>query len=273
MLIEQSQRPFSLSLSLFCLVYAAKSIFPVCLSHLHLDEFLLYGCLTIYRYIYLTEVFSYLKKMATHHIENGSSGNQYYFDANNASSVSPGQRSGQDRVYATSGTTAISTEYSPYAAGVSGVRSQQQHIQSDRNLYHEDNSSQLPQQHQSVAGFSKTTSQQQYQSSSSPVPQVRATVRAVTSQDQQQYQQRPQQSHSNYDQQASSQPSYVSSQQPQQQQQYQYDSRQQHTNVPGYYQSPGSAQYSNQNVDQRTESPTRNRDQYGQVLVRDLFRY
>ena len=199
--------------------------------------------------------------MASHYIENGNSGNQYYFDAN-TSSVSPGQRSGQDRVYTSPGATAtpaISTEYSPYPAGVSGARSQQQYVQPDRNTYNEDNSHQIPQQHQSVAGFSKTTPQQPYQSSSSPAPQVRATVRSVTSQEQQQYQQRPQQSYANYDQQTSS-----------QQQQHQYDSRQQsgqNTATSGYYQPPSSAQYPQPEVDQRTESPTRNRDQYGQVLV------
>lgn len=202
--------------------------------------------------------------MASHYIENGNSGNQYYFDSN-ASAVSPGQRSGQDRVYASPGatvTSAGSTEYSPYPAGVSGARlQQQQYAQSDRTAYNDENSYQLPQQHQSVAGFSKTTSQQQYQSSASPAPQVRATVRSVTSQEQQQHQQRPQQSYANYDQQASSQ---------QQPQQYQYDSRQQSGQNPtssGYYQSPNSAQYPQQEVQQRTESPTRNREQYGQVLV------
>lgn len=199
--------------------------------------------------------------MASHYIENGNSGNQYYFDAN-AGSVSPGQRSGQDRVYASPGATVTSvgsTEFSPYPAGVSAARSQQQqqYVQSDRKTYNEDNSYQVPQQHQSVAGFSKTTSQQPYQSSASPAPQVRATVRSVTSQEQQQ--QRPQQSFANYDQQTSP-----------QQQQYQYDSRQQsgqNTANSGYYQPPSVAQYPQQEVDQRTESPTRNRDQYGQVLV------
>jgi hypothetical protein len=223
--------------------------------------------------------------MATHHIENGGSGNQYYFDAN-SNVTSQGQRPTQDRAYASpvaNITSVSSSEFTAYPAGVSGARPQYQQVESGRNTYNEDDSYQLPQQHQSVAGFSKTASQQPYQSSPSSAPQVRATVRAVHSQEQQhassgQYQQqqhqqphqRPQQAYPNIEHQSSPQPSQISPQQ----QQYQYDSRQQsgqQTGVSGYYQSPGSAQYPHHELDQRTESPSRSRDQHGQVFVYAFF--
>jgi hypothetical protein len=211
--------------------------------------------------------------MATHYIENGSSGNQYYFDAN-SSSTSQTQKTAQDRTYASpiSTTTSVgSSEFSPYPTGVAGVRSQHQQIRSERNTYHEDDSYQLPQQHQSVAGFSKTVSQQQYQASPSSAPQVRATVRSVTSQEQQQQQQQQQQqAYVNYEQQASSQPSQISPQQ----QQYQYDTRQQAgqpISPSSYYQAPGPAQYLPHELDQRTESPSRSRDQHAQVFIYVFF--
>jgi hypothetical protein len=223
--------------------------------------------------------------MATHYIENGSSGNQYYFDAN-SSSTSQAQRSTEDRTYTSPITTITSvgsSEYSPYPAGVSGARSQYQQSRSDRNTYNEDDSYQLPQQHQSVAGFSKTASQQQYQSSPSSVPQVRATVRSVSSQEQQQqqqygssgqYQQQPQQrqqqAYVHYEQQGSPQPSQISPKQ----HQYQYDPRQQSgqsTDVSGYYQTQGSAQHPQHEFDQRTDSPSRSRDQHAQVFVHVFF--
>jgi hypothetical protein len=199
--------------------------------------------------------------MATHYIENGSSGNQYYFDAN-SNSTSQTQKSAQDRTYASpiSTTTSVgSSEFSPYPTGVAGVRSQHQQIRSERNTYHEDDSYQLPQQHQSVAGFSKTVSQQQYQAAPSSAPQVRATVRSVTSQEQQQQQQ---QAYVNYEQQTSSQPSQISPQQ------HQYDTRQQAgqpISPSGYYQAPGPAQYLPHELDQRTESPSRSRDPHAQA--------
>jgi hypothetical protein len=209
--------------------------------------------------------------MATHYIENGSTGNQYYFDANtNASSQV--QRSTQDRAYAspiTATTTIHPSEYSPYPAGVSGAHTQQQQIRSDRNIHNEDDPYQLPQQHQSVAGFNKNVSQQQYQSSPSSAPQVRATVRSVNSQEQQQQRQQ-QQAFISYEHQGSSQPSQISPQQ----HQHQYDSRQQlgqSTNVPSYYQTPGSAQHAHHEQDQRTESPSRGRDQHVQVFLHLLF--
>jgi hypothetical protein len=225
--------------------------------------------------------------MATHYAENGSNASQYYFDAS-SNSTSQVQKSTQDRTYAspiTTTTTVGSSEFSPYPVGVSGARPQQQQFQSDRNSYNEDNSYQLPQQHQSVAGFNKTVSQQQYQSSPSSVPQVRATVRSVTSQEQQkqqqhgssvQYQQQPQpqqrqqQAYVNYEQQGLPQSSQISPQQ----NQYQYDPRQQSgqpTGVSGYYQASGSTQHPQHEFDQRTESPARSRDQHVQVFIHVFF--
>jgi hypothetical protein len=221
--------------------------------------------------------------MATHYIENGSSGNQYYFDDGN-NAPSQAQRPTQDRAFTSPisiTTTAGPPEYSSYPAGVSSVRPQPQQIRSDRNTYIEDDSHQLPQQHQSVAGFNKSTIQQQYPTSPSPVPQVRATVRAVHSQEQQhassvqhQHQQqqsphqRQQQGFVNYEQPGSQQPSQISPQH----HQYQYDPRQQQgqpTGVSGYYQTPGSAApYGHHELDQqRTESPSRGRDQHVQVCT------
>ncbi len=212
--------------------------------------------------------------MATHYIENGNSGSQYYFDSNSNSTS-------QDRAYTapvTATASVVPSEYSPYAAGVSGARSQHQQMRSEQNAYDENDPYQLPQQqHQSVAGFNKPVSQQQYQSSPSSTPQVRATVRSVNSQEQQyassaqQPQQQPtqqrQQVYVHYDQQSSPQSSP-------QQQQYQYDPRQQSGQQPGgsaYYQAPGSAQYSHHEVDQRTESPSRSRDQHVQVFMDASF--
>ena len=217
--------------------------------------------------------------MATHHIENGGGGNQYYFDAN-SNVPSQGQRPTQDRAYPSpvaNITSVSSSEYTAYPAGVSGIRSQ---VQPERNTYNQDDPYQLPQQHQSVAGFNKTVSQQQYQSSPPSVPQVRATVRTVNSQEQQyassgQYQQqqqyqRPQQAYPSYEQQVPPPQSQISPQQ-----QHQYDPHQQQpgqqTGGSGHYQSPGSAQYPHQELDQRTESPSRGRDQHGQVFVYGFF--
>jgi hypothetical protein len=228
--------------------------------------------------------------MATHYIENGSAANQYYFDAaNNANPQA--QRPAQDRAYAspitTTTTTAGPSEFSPISTNVSGARPQIQQIRSERNTYNEDDSYQLPQQHQSVAGFNKSVTQQQYPSSPSPVPQVRATVRSVHSQEQQhassvqyQHQQQPQQRQHqqqgfvNYEQQGSQQPSQVSPQQ----HQYQYDPRQQQHHQQGqstvgsaFYQTPGSAQYGHHDLEQRTESPSRGRDQHAQVCTHFFF--
>ena len=218
--------------------------------------------------------------MATHYIENGSGGNQYYFDAGN-NAPSQAQRPEQDRTYAspvtTTTTVAGSSEFSSFPAGVSGARSQHQQSRSDRNTYNEDDTYQLPQQHQSVAGFNKSVTHQQHPSSPSPVPQVRATVRSVHNQEQQhasssvqhQHQQQSQQrqhqpGYVNYEQQGSQQSAQISPQH----QQYQYDPRQQQgqpTGVSGYHQTPGPAQYGHHQADQRTESPSRSRDQHVQV--------
>lgn len=223
--------------------------------------------------------------MATHYIENGSSGNQYYFDAG-SNTTSQTQKSTQDRTYASP--VAITTTVGPSEfstnppVGVSGVRPQYQQVRSDRSTYNQDDPYQLPQQHQSVAGFNKSVSQQQYQSSPSTAPQVRATVRAVNSQDQQfassaqyqqqqqQPQQRPQQPYGNYEQQSSPQSPQISPQH----HQYKHDSRQQAaqpTSASGYYQPPSSPPHPYHELDQRTESPSRGREQHVQVLTYLLF--
>jgi len=223
--------------------------------------------------------------MATHYIENASSGNQYHFDAS-SNTTSQAQRSTQDRTYASPvaiTTTVGPSEFSLNPAGVPGVRpqQQQQQVRSDRNTYNENDLHHLPQQHQSVAGFNKSVSQQQYQSSPSPVPQVRATVRSVSSQEQQfassaqyqqqQQQQRPQQAYINYERQSSPQSPLISPPH----HQYQYDSRPQAgqpTGASGYYQTPGSIQHPHPELAQRTESPSRGREQHVQVFIHFLFK-
>lgn len=228
--------------------------------------------------------------MATHHIENEANANQYYFDTN-SNSASQANRLIQDSTYnvPVAVTSLVSpSEYSPYPAGVAGARAQPQQIRSDRNAYAENDSYQLPQQHQSVAGFSKSLPQQPYQSSPSPVPHVKATVRTVNSLEQQQQpqqqqhvssaqfqqpqqsQQRQQQVYASYEQQGSPQVSRISPQQ----QPYQYDSRTQigqPTGVSGHYQIPTSAQYSHHEPNQRTESPPQGYDNHVQVFVDDTF--
>lgn len=229
--------------------------------------------------------------MATHYIENESNANQYYFNAN-SNAASQVQRPAQDASYAspvTVSTTVGPSEYSPYPVGVSGVRSQPQQIRSDRNVQGDNDPYQLPQQHQSVAGFSKNVPQQQHPLSSSPVPQVKATVRAVNSQERQQgspvqyqqqqappppqqqqqqqpSQQRQQQVYGNFEPQSSSQ----SSQALPPHQQYQYDPRQQvgqPSGVSGYYQAPNSPQYVRHEADQRGESTSQGHDPHAQVIV------
>ncbi|CAF1012285.1 unnamed protein product [Rotaria sordida] len=240
--------------------------------------------------------------MATHYIENEHNSNQYYFDGN-TNATSQAQRSTQDSAYVSPvavSTSVVSSEYTSHPAGVSGGRSQHQQIRSDRNVHVENDSYQLPQQHQSVAGFNKSAPQQQYQQPPPSSHQIKATVRTVSSQEQQQQQhgssvqyqpqqqqispqqqqispqqqqispqqqqispQRQQQAHANYEQQSSPQSSQVSSQH----QQYQHDPRQQ-VGQPlgnsGYYQVPSSVQHTRQELDQRTESPSRGRDQHVQ---------
>ncbi|CAM4896369.1 unnamed protein product [Rotaria socialis] len=226
--------------------------------------------------------------MTSHYIENESNANQYYFDANNKAAAQV-QRLAHDATYAspvTVSTIAGASEFSSYPVGVSGARSPNQQIRPERNGYVDSDPYQIPQQHQSVAGFNKSVSQQQYQSSSSPVPQVKATVRTISSpepqhassvQYQQQQQPQPtqqrqppqQQAYENYEQQGSPQSSRVLTQH----QQHQYDSRQQlgqSTGVSAFYQAPSSAQYTHHDVDQRTESPSRGRDPNVQVSVQQV---
>ncbi|CAF2104013.1 unnamed protein product [Rotaria magnacalcarata] len=226
--------------------------------------------------------------MTSHYIENESNANQYYFDANNKATAQV-QRLAHDATYAspvTVSTTIGPSEFSPYPVGVSGVRSPTQQIRSDQNGYVGSDPYQISQQHQSVAGFNKSVSQQQYQSSSSPVPQVKATMRTINSPEQQhaspiQYQQQQQsqstrqpqqQIYANYEQQGLPQSSQVLTEH----QQHQYDSRQQlgqSTGVSAFYQAPSSAQYTHHDVDQRTESLSRGRDpnvQVQQVPIRQI---
>ncbi|CAF4714172.1 unnamed protein product, partial [Rotaria magnacalcarata] len=75
------------------------------------------------------------------------------------------QRLAHDATYAspvTVSTTIGPSEFSPYPVGVSGVRSPTQQIRSDQNGYVGSDPYQISQQHQSVAGFNKSVSQQQY---------------------------------------------------------------------------------------------------------------
>lgn len=160
--------------------------------------------------------------MSTYYVDNPSTGGQYYFNANNTTT------SQSNRTYNSSGYPTSS--YS-----------------SNRI----DNSYQLPQQYQSVAGFNRNTTQQHYQTPRSPAPQVRATVRVVGSQEQYQLPNSPQ-------------PIQVSPQQ----HHFQFDSRQQpgHPTGPAVvYQTPGAAQFTHRNVDLWTEGPSQGQDHYVQV--------
>jgi hypothetical protein len=231
----------------------------------------------------IIDSFSFSKQdnvMATHYIENAASGNQYYFDDNSAATAQA-QRPAQDRAYPASVSTAAvpaipvgSSEYSSYpAGGVSGVRYQPQTVRTDRNVYNEGDVQQWPQQHQSVAGFNKTVAQQQLQSASSPtsVPQVRATVRTAASQEQQivspgQYQQstvaqRSPQTQAHFERTSSPQAAQISPHQ-------QFDSRQSSGHsmgAPVYYPSANAAQHTHPELEQRTDSPSRGREQHAQV--------
>jgi hypothetical protein len=162
--------------------------------------------------------------MSTYYVDNASSGNQYYFNANTSQS---------NRTYSSSG-------YSNYPTN----------SYSSNRI---DNSYQLPQQFQSVAGFNRNTTQQRYQTprSPAPAPQVRATVRVVGSQDQ-------------YNLPSSSQPIQISPQQ----HHFQFDSRQQSGHPTGpavVYQTPGAAQFTHRNVDLWTEGPSQGQDHHVQV--------
>jgi len=168
--------------------------------------------------------------MSTYYIENGSSGNQYYFDNNAATSHNSSQsyRSyGSPVTFSTNFTTPTSS-----------------------SSHHHDSYA-YPQQHQSVAGFSKTTTHQ-YHASPSPPPQARARIRSVGQQDHHHYQQQ-----------------HHSMQVAPQQHHFQFDSRQQagHPSGPAVvYQTPGAAQFTHRNVDLWTEgSNGGNRDHYVQA--------
>jgi hypothetical protein len=165
--------------------------------------------------------------MSTHYIENASSGSQYYFNTNTA--TSPSNRTG----------------YSNYPTSLSGSRSPNQQIRIDSSY-------QIPQQYQSTAGFNRNVSQQYYQTPQSPPAHLRATVRAISSQDQ-------------YRSQHAAQPIQVSPQQ----HHFQFDSRQQAghpTGLPVVYQTPGAAQFTHHNVDLWTENPSQGQDHYVQVF-------
>lgn len=204
--------------------------------------------------------------MATHYIDNEESSSPYYFDQ---STPSVGQST---RTTTTTVTTMNPSDYSPYSTGSSSsARIQSQQV---KTKYDDDDSYQWTQQqqHQSVAGFNKNVSQQQqYSTSTAAVPQVRATTRQANIQEQQynssnQYhsptssQNRVLQTYTTYERSDSPTPAQVTSQ-------YHFDSRQtaQNTGSPVYYQSPSSVQHSQHDHDLRTDSPTRVRDQHGQV--------
>ncbi|CAF3739244.1 unnamed protein product [Rotaria sp. Silwood1] len=169
--------------------------------------------------------------MATHYIDNASSGSQYYFNTNNAT-TSQSSRNYSSPV----------GNYSSYPVGISSSSNQQ--IRYD-DSYH------TPQQYQSVGGFNKNLTQHHYQTSQSLTPQVRATARAVNNQDLYQLQRSPQ-------------PTSVSPQH----HHFQFDNRQQpgHPTGPAVvYQTPGAAQYTHHNVDLWTEGPTQVHDHLAQA--------
>lgn len=174
--------------------------------------------------------------MATHYVENASSGNQYYFNANDATT------SHSYQTYSSPvRSTHSSSTYTTYPVNVSGLSGQSMHF----------DSYQVPQNYQSVAGF-KSVAPQYYQPPISPTHQSRTTVRAVSSQDRYNVQRSPQTV------QAIPQQIHV-----------QYDNRQrsgQPTGPPVVYQTPGAAQFTHRNVDLWTESPSQNNDYNVQVL-------
>lgn len=178
--------------------------------------------------------------MATYYVDNGSSGNQYYFDSGSATTSSQSYRAQPSPVHNSSYPTGhlVSTR-SPYQS----IRVEQQ------SAFGLDDPYRLPQQHQSVAGFSRTVTQQYHQPA--PPPQVRARMRSVGNQE-------------SY----SSQPLQASPQQ----HHFQFDSHRQPghpTGSPVVYQTPGAAQFTHRNVDLWTEDTSRGRDQIVQVGERE----
>lgn len=168
--------------------------------------------------------------MATHYYDNSSSGSQYYFNTNSA--------------------TTSQSQQSYNSPPVSGYSNYPSH--SSNQQIRLESSYQTPQSYQSVAGFNRNVSQQQYKTPQSPTPQVRASVRVLGSQDLYQLQNSPQ----------------ITQISPQQQH-FQFDSRQQSGRPTGpavVYQTPGAAQYTHHNVDLWTESPSQSTDHYVQVI-------
>ena len=174
--------------------------------------------------------------MATYYVDNGSSGNQQYYNSSATTTSSQSYRAQPSSDFGSSYPTGhlVSTR-SPYQS----IRVEQQ------SAYDRDDPYRLPQQHQSVGGFSRTVTQQYHQAAAPP--QVRARVRSVGQQE----------SYSSLPLQASP-----------QQHHFQFDSRQQAgrpTSSPVFYQTPGAAQFTHRNVDLWTEDSSRNRDQIVQV--------
>ncbi|CAF0971938.1 unnamed protein product [Rotaria sordida] len=175
--------------------------------------------------------------MATHYIENASSGGQYYFDTSKAT-TSQSHRNLSSPV----GT------YTVYPIGISSSSNQQIRYDDLHNT---------SQQYQSVGGFNKDVTQHQYQTSQLSTPQIRATARAVNNQDLYRLQRSPQ-------------PIQVAPQQ----HHFQFDTRQQagHPTGPAVvYQTPGAAQYTHHNVDLWTEGSSQDLDHHAQrVSVRSV---
>ncbi|CAM4740425.1 unnamed protein product [Rotaria magnacalcarata] len=182
--------------------------------------------------------------MATHYIENASSGNQYYFNTNNATTSSQSYQTYSSPVRSSYN----SSTYSAYPVSISGASNQQIHL---------NNSHQVPQNYLSVGGFNKAVTQHHYHTAQSAAPQTRTTARAISNQDR-------------YHLQGSPQIIQVSPQQ----NHFQYDTQQRAghpTGPPVVYQTPGAAQFTHHNVDLWTENPSQTHDHHAQrVSVRSV---
>ena len=180
--------------------------------------------------------------MTSRYIENASSGTQYYFNPNDAT-TSQLFRTHQSYVLS----PYVSSNYSAYSRDISSPRSLNQPIRLD-------DSYQTPQQYHSVAGFNRGVTHPHYQTPQS-LPHGQTTVRAINNQDQNYLRRSPQ-------------PKQVSPQH----HHFQFDTRQQPghpTGPPVIYQTPGAAQFTHRNVDIWTENPSRNYDHHSQVI--ELF--
>ncbi|CAM2698645.1 unnamed protein product [Rotaria socialis] len=176
--------------------------------------------------------------MATHYIENASSGNQYYFNTNNATTSSQPYQTYSSPVRSSYN----SSTYSAYPISISGASNQQIHLT---------DSHQVPQNYLSVGGFNKGVTQHHYHTAQSATPQTRTTARAISNQDR-------------YHLQGSPQVIQVSPQQ----NHFQYDTQQRAghpTGPPVVYQTPGAAQFTHHNVDLWTENPSQTHDQHVQA--------